>query len=370
MSDLVEQLTQKEGIGVWNAWRANHSEMPLPSLKGADLRGLILTNANLHAIDLSGAVLRKADLSGANLTGANLKGANLSGANLSGASLSGADLSEADLSEAILSGTNLVGQNLSEAKLHRAFLRGADLTGADLRGVDLQGVSLVEATLTGANLRKANLHGADLTRASLRSADLVEADLTEASLREGVLAGANLRDANLRNAVLNGADLRGADLWSDHLEGTSFTEAVGLSSLRDRAQSLLNTSYSSLTFWEAVSARGFSRILPAIFSLAWLVSLLPQFVSSVFPAVGSLIPAALAAPSGSNTPKSDTFIPPLGLSQQLFNVVVLMFVVVMVCSIGVLLWAGFVAKKKNQKAAALVEHFGSFLLGAFFGTRV
>lgn len=73
-------------------------------------------------------------------------------ANLRGANLIGADLSEADLRRA-----NLSGADLREADLRRANLRGADLSGADLSGANLSG-----ADLRGANLSEADLRGADL----------------------------------------------------------------------------------------------------------------------------------------------------------------------------------------------------------------
>ena len=68
--------------------------------------------------------LRGADLRGANLSEANLRGADLRGANLSEANLRGADLSEANLSEADLRGANLRGANLGDADLRDADLRG------------------------------------------------------------------------------------------------------------------------------------------------------------------------------------------------------------------------------------------------------
>jgi hypothetical protein len=73
------------------------------------------------------ANLRGAILSGANLSGANLRGAILSGANLRGANLRGANLSEADLR----------GANLRWASLSEADLSGADLSWADLSEADL-----------------------------------------------------------------------------------------------------------------------------------------------------------------------------------------------------------------------------------------
>jgi uncharacterized protein YjbI with pentapeptide repeats len=77
-------------------------------------------------------VLRQSRESGLrpDLRGAVLSGADLSEADLRGAKLSWADLSEADLRGADLSGANLRKTNLRGADLSEANLRGADLCGA------------------------------------------------------------------------------------------------------------------------------------------------------------------------------------------------------------------------------------------------
>ncbi|ARI83209.1 pentapeptide repeats family protein [Microcystis aeruginosa FACHB-905 = DIANCHI905] len=149
-----------------------------------------IDKTTLQQVDLSGAILRGADLRGAFLSEANLKGADLrraflSEANLSGADLSEANLSGADLRGAILSGAILWGANLKGAGLSLAFLRGAILSGANLGQADLW-----EANLSGANLSEANLSGAILW----------EADLIEANL-----SGANLSGAKVENAIFIGA---------------------------------------------------------------------------------------------------------------------------------------------------------------------
>src|SRR5438552_11329477 len=78
------------GAAVWNAWRAEHDEVP--DLSRAGLRGLDLT-----AFDLSRADLRGADLRGTRLCDADLSGARLEGANFFKAALDGADLAGAHL---------------------------------------------------------------------------------------------------------------------------------------------------------------------------------------------------------------------------------------------------------------------------------
>jgi len=81
------------GAAAWNAWRAEHDE--LPDLSRAGLRGL-----DLSGFDLSRADLRDADLRGTNCSGANLAGAHLERANLFKAVLDGADLAGAFLHDA------------------------------------------------------------------------------------------------------------------------------------------------------------------------------------------------------------------------------------------------------------------------------
>src|ERR1700730_17119164 len=62
------------GAAVWNAWRAEHNQVPdlsRAALRGLDLTGFDLSRADLRAADLRGTNLCDADLSGARLEGAN-----------------------------------------------------------------------------------------------------------------------------------------------------------------------------------------------------------------------------------------------------------------------------------------------------------
>jgi hypothetical protein len=140
----------KQGVGAWNAWRAENpdivpddpilgrftDERAVLDLSGADLGGANLMGANLSMADLGWA-----NLIGADLREANLSGANLMGANLSMAALGDANLSWANLGWANLGGANLIGAGLREADLEVAVLVSADFTGADLTGCRIWGVS-------------------------------------------------------------------------------------------------------------------------------------------------------------------------------------------------------------------------------------
>ena len=81
------------GAAAWNAWRAEHDEVPDLSragLRGLDLTGFDLSRADLRGADLRGTRLCDADLSGSRMEGANFFKAVLDGANLAGAFLYGA----------------------------------------------------------------------------------------------------------------------------------------------------------------------------------------------------------------------------------------------------------------------------------------
>jgi len=216
--------------------------LPGRDLRGMNLAGAKLMEANLQGVDLSEANLRQADLSGAdlsyaslrntdlsearligvNLTGADLGGAQLSGVNLNGSLLDYADLTSVDLTEVALSGSSFIGAQLTDVLLNRAKIDGLQFTSANLSGADLSFAKLSGANLSGANMSGAILHQVDLTGAwlnltNLTGVDLSQADLSGSRLIGGALtsadlSGSNLKGASVVGANLNGANLRGADL--------------------------------------------------------------------------------------------------------------------------------------------------------------
>jgi hypothetical protein len=126
-------------------------------------------------------------------------------------------------------------------------------------------------------------------------------------------------------------------------------------------------TYAYLTVTAATRARGLARLVPTLFSLGWLLTeLTHMYKATFFKMTEILIPSTFAASPDIRA----AFTPPLGLSQSQFDIIVFVFASVMVVVIATLLWAGFLAKTKSAKAATLVEHFGTFLLGAFFGTKL
>jgi len=114
----------KQGTDTWNEWRQLHSEV-LVDLRGADLRGAILSNSDLRGADLSSTYLRRV-----NFSDADLRGADLSDADLKGADLTAADLSRADLSRATLVETNFAEATLTDCQIYGISAWSVKLKGA------------------------------------------------------------------------------------------------------------------------------------------------------------------------------------------------------------------------------------------------
>ena len=89
-------------------------------------------------------------------TGLPERGANLARAKLKGLNLEGESLPQADLAYADLRGTNLSNANLDQAYFADADLSGARLTGANLRRANFRGANLTGADLKDADLRHAS----------------------------------------------------------------------------------------------------------------------------------------------------------------------------------------------------------------------
>lgn len=136
----------KQGVEVWNAWRAEHPDLT-PDLADADLQ-----NATLKGVDLKLCILRGADLKGADF-GMRPKG----DGTYVRASFSGADLSNADLYLGNLTFAEFIYTNLDRARLNYTILRGADLSYATLQYAAIFNVDFTHAFLIGANLGNASI---------------------------------------------------------------------------------------------------------------------------------------------------------------------------------------------------------------------
>ena len=112
----ITQEKLNEIIESHGKWLRNEEGGKKAYLRGADLGGAYLGDADLRGADLGDAYLGDADFRGADLGGAYLRGANLRGADLGGADLRGANLRGA-----YLGGADLGGAYLGDADLNKTY---------------------------------------------------------------------------------------------------------------------------------------------------------------------------------------------------------------------------------------------------------
>src|SRR6266571_7499738 len=132
----------KQGVEVWNQWRAQHPEIQ-PDL----------IDANLSETDLSGADLRGVNLYGANLRGVTLCRANLCGTNLENSNLKEANLSGADLSRAIVVSTDMTNAILNDCVIYGVSAWDVELAGATQNNLVITAIG--HPTITVDNLKVA-----------------------------------------------------------------------------------------------------------------------------------------------------------------------------------------------------------------------
>ena len=192
-------------------------------------------NANFR-LDLRGADLHGAQLLDADLSKAMLHHSNLSRVNFANTDLSDSFLSYADLSQALF----------HDVKFSRTHLWFADLSGALLQDADLAGVDFSNAKLHGTNLGRANLSGANFQYALATKAWFESANLSRAIFLRGDLSGAKLMKADLTDARFLDANLNEANISDANLSGVEFSNegiqpAKGLTQAQlDEAQSNSN----------------------------------------------------------------------------------------------------------------------------------
>lgn len=142
--------------------RASEPDTLATALRGADLRGIDLSEAQLSWVDLSGADLRWSDLRGVEFTNVRLDSANLS---------------YARLDSARLNRTSARNGNFHNVELTSSRFSNVDLAAADLSGARMGGVELHRTNLGGTNLVSARLRSAEIVDSPMDSARLEGADL-------------------------------------------------------------------------------------------------------------------------------------------------------------------------------------------------
>lgn len=118
----------KQGIGAWNAWRANNPKV-MPDFKSADLSGMDLSYADFRQADFSNANLRNTTLIWTNFTAANLNKTDLTRAIIGETIFGKIDLSTTrGLDTVQFAGSAIIGIDTlyhSQGNISENFLRNA-----------------------------------------------------------------------------------------------------------------------------------------------------------------------------------------------------------------------------------------------------
>ena len=183
-------------------------------------------------LDLKGADLHGAQLLNADLSHAMFHRAHLSNVNFANTDLTDSFLSYADLSQAEFHDVNFTRTRLWSANLSGAMLQDADLPRMDLHNTNLVGTNLLRANLSGAIFQDANAANAWFERANLSDAGFLGADLSGARLAGADLSGARFWDADLNRANFADANLSGAEFSVDGRQAAKGLTQVQLDAAR------------------------------------------------------------------------------------------------------------------------------------------
>ena len=154
-----------------------------------------------------------------------LRGADLCGGQLLDADLSRAMFHHARLSKVNFANTDLTDSFLSHADLSQATFYNMNFTRTRLEFADLSGAMLQDADLSRVNFQHANLVRTNLLRANLSGAIFQYASAANASFELSNLSGASFLGTGLFGARLDRADLSGASFWDADLNRANFADA-------------------------------------------------------------------------------------------------------------------------------------------------
>ena len=164
-----------------------------------------LRNVNFQGADLSGIILSNADLTSAHLEGSDL----------SGAVFHGVDFTLAKMEGVNLSGATLINSQLCSSDLSCADLNFVKIVNSDLYNSELNYTSLSGSTIVNSNLSDAHFYHADLSMSTLDASKCYDTWFSSCILNCSRFIGSELIRTNLDNADISGATFRGALLECD-----------------------------------------------------------------------------------------------------------------------------------------------------------
>ena len=224
-------------------WRMGDAAGSVVDLRGADLRGLNLSNMGIFPWDLSGADLRGASFEPPFIARCRLEGARIDSPTKALAVIlelwSGRVAASSTVSEARLDGLDLSGLDLGALTLERCSLRGAKLDRArfeslNLSQSDLDGAGMTELQGGELNLEHTHLSGSRLDGCTLSSLRLDRAVGLSSSwvgvrVDQVVARGAKLPKADFGKSSWKTGAFAACELPGLMDQGADFGQVLGLS---------------------------------------------------------------------------------------------------------------------------------------------
>ena len=164
---------------------------------GMDLRG-----ADLHDVNLAGAVL----------DGANLSKANLTGADLSYSRMNKTNLSNSDLSDSFAKSTKINKSNLTGAKLKSSIFTDSDVAYSNLSKISAPYIEITNSDLNNNNFRHADLAGSRLSNINLNKNKLDNTSFDNSSIINSEFKGNEYNNVSFKNTAFTGSSFNERDL--------------------------------------------------------------------------------------------------------------------------------------------------------------
>jgi len=238
VNQMIVKLLKFGSSGPLNLQRAYLIDLDLAdtNLAGVNLQQANLSRSSLQGVRLAApghdrvlgtyddlhSDLSQANLHQVNLTGAIARQTNFRNSDLSWAALNRIDFSQADLTQANLSSSQAINSRFSQANLFQASFTGANVSDSEFNAADLRQANFSQARAVGSNFSQTDLYQSYWLEADAFQANFQAANLRRADLRSAKLVGADLRNAQLSQANLSDADLSFADLRGATLDGADF----------------------------------------------------------------------------------------------------------------------------------------------------
>ncbi|MGL5007688.1 MAG: pentapeptide repeat-containing protein [Plesiomonas sp.] len=258
-------LTEEEGLDLYQL-----------DLTQSDLSNVDLTKADMRGVDLSNTTLHNVNLSFANLNFANLEGARsykviLSGAKLNNTKMKGVYIDETTLDGAGVRNSDMRGCIINNSNLSTANITNSIFTKSIIHNTKMEGVIAGDTIFHGVDFRNIDFSKADFTRASFSKITKnmyspLGFDISNpADIRCNNFTGSIFNNTQLSGVRVDGANFTDTIFCEVFIDGTDFSQAIGLDNR------VIDKNLMPLSSWSILSGLSgkFSATMRSISGLAF-----------------------------------------------------------------------------------------------------